>query len=165
MQRVHVWSLFKELKSHVPWGLGQKMKETEKPLGTQPCSFMFIFYVPSLRWRQSWELSCCDKLAASKAWSIYCLVLYKKIFADLWSLTFKTFFLCLCVNICVCVVFRQCSPFVCFLNLLFWDNIMLTSNYCWVPFLFLFHWIKIWEPLLSVLCLYYVSPLGVTWEY
>lgn len=76
----------------------------------------------------------------------------------------QDFFLCICVNICVCVVFRQCSHFVCFLNLLFWENIMLTSNFCWVPFLFLFHWIKIWEPLLSVLCLYYVSPLGVTWE-
>lgn len=88
-------------------------------------------------------MNCRDKSMVSKAWSIYSLTLQRKTFAALQSISFKTFFLCICVNICVCIVFKQCSHSVCFLNLLFWENIMCTSNFCWV--IFLFHWSKILE--------------------
>lgn len=54
----------------------------------------------------------------------------EKIFADLWSVNFKTFFLCICVNVCVCVLNNV--VILCACNLSFLWNILFSSNFCWI---------------------------------
>lgn len=85
VQRVHVWSLFKELKSHVPWRLGQKMKET-KSLWEHSCAHSCSYFLCLLRWRQSCENDCRWTGASMLPWNGSLLILIKMndfIFFDL----------------------------------------------------------------------------------